>query len=213
MVKVLKMSHRFFYVYELKGDIDEIGLFDESPIEIDGIEFNLSLKEVKPVKSIIQHYSFNNQKEIEGNIYFKNRLVPFKIRSGSRLLFLETPFKREKLKVIKFFNNKFNNIEVESFVPTDEEEKDFVCNMTKPSSFKVFIDDKIVRSSDENNLDLCSGLVNNMELIEATLFLSIHNKEITFYYYGNAIQFPHPSEEEIEGVIQTFENTMMAPAK
>lgn len=55
--------------------------------------------------------------------------------------------------------------------------------------------------------------MSDMELIEATLYLNIFHKQITFYYYGNAIQFPHQEEDDIEGVIQVFENTMIAQSK
>lgn len=210
---VLQMVHKFFYVYSVKGDLNELSEFNESPVEIDGTRFNLNLERPKSIKSVIQPYYFNHQKEINGNIQFKDRSVPFKVRSKSKLLFVETPYQREKLKILKFFNNKFKNFEIETFVPTDEEERDFVCNTTKYSSFKVFIDNEIVHS-DETTRGLCTGLMEDMELIEATLYLTIHDKKITFYYYGDAIQFPNQrKEEDIEGVFQAFENTMMAPAK
>lgn len=207
------MSHKFFYVYEVKGNINELNI-NESPVDIDGTQFHLSLKKPKRIKSFIHPhpYYFNDQKEIRGDIEFKDRVVPFKIRSKSKLLFVETSYQREKLKILKFFQDKFKDFEIETFVPTDEEEKDFVCNIANPSSFKVFINDKIVRS-DETDRDLCSGLMSDMELIEATLYLNIFHKQITFYYYGNAIQFPHQEEDDIEGVIQVFENTMIAQSK
>lgn len=206
------MSHKLFYVYEIKGDINELNKSNNSPIEIDGTQFSLCLKQPKHVDSIIPHYYFEDQEEIKGHVLFKNRKVLFKIRSKSKLLFVETKYQREKLIIPKFFNNKFKNFEIESFTPTDEEEKEFVCKTAKYSSFKVFIDDKVIHS-EETNRDLCKGLMEDMELIEATLDITIQNEEITFYYYGNAIQFPHLEDYEIEGVIQAFENTMSAPAK
>lgn len=216
MVKVLKMPHKLFYVYEFDGDaeelLQEVNTFDERPVEIDGTYFNLVLKGFKHVKSIINPYYFNDQEEVEGFVKFKNRSVPFKLRSKSKLLFVETPYQKEKIKILKFFNNKFKNFNIGLFVPNNEEEKDFVCNTTKYSFFKVFIDNQIV-NSDETNRDLCTGLMTDMELIEATLYIKIHNKNITFYYYGNAIQFPPVEDEDIEGVIQAFENTMIAQAK
>lgn len=220
MALVIKMSHRFFYVYEIKGDINElykdlngeINSFNDSPIKIDGTEFSFKFKEPKIIESMIQHYYFNNQEEILGNIDFKNRSIPFKIRSESKLLFVETPFQREKLIILKFFNNAFKNFEIELFVPNNEEEKDFICNTAKYEDFKVFIGDKIVRYG-ETEEDLCEGLMNDMELIEVTLSLDFHNHSIMFYYYGYAIQFPHLKDEEIEGVIQTFENSMIAQSK
>lgn len=208
---VLKMSHRFFYIYEVKGDINEKA-FNESPIEIDGSNFNLKLEETKTVESFISPYYFNNQKEIRGNIIFNDEPIPFTLRSKSKLIFVETSYQWEKLKILKFFNTKFKEFEIDLFIPTNEEEKDFVCNTTEISDFKVFIDNEIVHRS-ETKKELCDGLMSDMELIEATLDLTIKNKKITFYYYGSAIQFPHPKEEEIEVVIQSFENAMMAPAK
>jgi len=212
MVRLVEMSHKFFYVYEVKGDINEFNIFNESPIEIDGTPFNLVLKGSKQINSLIRPYNFNEQEEIEGDIRFKNRKVPFKIRSKSKLLFVETSFQREKLKILKFLNNKFQNLEIDLFTPSNEEEKTFICNTAEYDDFKVFMDDKIVRRG-ETNEDLCEGLMKDMELIEATLHLKIQERLITFYYYGNAIQFPHPKEEDIEGVIQTFENTMIVEAK
>ena len=117
------------------------------------------------------------KKEINGNIILDDEdSVYFKIRLKSKLLFIETPYQREKLKIIKFFNKIFNNIELESFVPTTEDEIDFICNTAKFSSFKVFIDDEIVRSNSKTNADLCAGLNKNMELIEVILDIPIRNK-------------------------------------
>jgi len=205
------MSHRFFYIYEVKGDINE-NTFNESPIEIDGLNFNLKLEEPETVESFIDPYYFNNQKEIKGNVIFNGEPIPITIRSKSKLIFVETPYQWEKLKILKFFNTKFKEFEIDLFIPTNEEEKDFLCSATEISDFKVFIDNEIVHRS-ETKKELCDGLMSDMELIEATLDLTIQNKKITFYYYGSAIQFPHPKEDEIELVIQSFENAMMAPAK
>lgn len=213
------MPHRFFYVYEIKGDINEYFSLSDfySPIKIDGTEFTLKFKEPKIIESMIQPYYFNNQREIMGNIMFQNRSVPFKVRLKSRLVFVETSFQREKMKILKFFNKFFksifqNDVKIDLFTPSNEDEKDFICNTAKYDDFKVFMDDKIVRRC-ETDEDLCEGLMKDMELIEATLNLKIKNRLITFYYYGNAIQFPHPHDEDIEGVIQTLENTMIVQAK
>lgn len=215
------MPHKFFFVYEIKGDINKLalphekGLYNPISTEIEGTKFKLNLKKPVKIESMIDHYFFKNQEEINGEIQIndKSRLIPFKLRSKSRLLFLETPYPREKLKIVNFFDHKFDNLRLESFVPTNEEEVNFICKTAKLSSFKVFIDDEIVRS-DETEEDLCKGLMENMELIEVTLDIKIKDENVTFYYYGNAIQFPHQKHEEnIEGVIQAFENTMMAPAK
>lgn len=214
-MKVLKMPHRFFYVYEVKGDISELESANENPMELEGTEFKLNLNKREKIQSVIKNYFFDNQEEIEGNVEIKDmeRLVPFKIRSRSKLLFVETPFQREKLEIINFFNHISKNLELETFVPTNKEEVDFICNAASFSSFKVFINNEIVRS-EETTENLCDGLMKNMELIEVTLNINIKNKKVTFYYYGNAIQFPNQKQEEdIEGVIQAFENTMMAPAK
>lgn len=40
------MSHKFFYVYEVKGNINELNI-NESPVDIDGTQFHLSLKKPK----------------------------------------------------------------------------------------------------------------------------------------------------------------------
>jgi len=216
----MKMPHRFFYVYEIKGDSNLfsmsleniLSVLDESPSTIDGKEFIFKIEDLKTIESLIHPYYFENQKEIIGKIYFNNREVPFKIRPQSKLLFVETPHHREKLMILQIFNNKFRNLDIDLFAPNNEEEKEFICNTATYDDFKVFMDDKIVRKSDVDE-DLCDGLMSNMELIEATLRLNIHDHIITFYYYGNAIQFPHSEEKDIEGVIQTFENTMMAQAK
>lgn len=207
-------QHKLFYVYEIKGNIDDLEHFDKKFKEIGGTEFQLLLNKPEKIKSIIPDYLFLDQEEIKGNVIIKDmeRLVPLKIRSKSRLLFIETPIQREKIEIINFLNNISQNLQLETFVPTNREEVDFICNASELSSFKVFIDNEIVRS-DETTEDLCKGLLKDMELIEVTLNMHINEKIVTFYYYGNAIQFPNPKQEDIEGVFQTFENTMMASAK
>jgi hypothetical protein len=203
-------------VYEVKGNINELDQVNENPMEIDETKFKLNLDKREKIKSIIPNYCFYDQEEIKGKIEIKNdiqRLVPFKIRSQSKLLFIETPFQREKLKIINFLDRIFENLELETFVPTNRAEVNFICHTANFTSFKVFIDNEIVRSN-ETDKDLCEGLMKDMELIEVTLNMDINNENVTFYYYGNAIQFPsYEQDKDIEGVIQVFENTMMTPSK
>jgi hypothetical protein len=207
------MVRKFFYLFKVKGDIPQIEDIDESPLEIDGTKFQLNFKKNEMIRSLIENYFFNNQTVIGGNVTINDdNSVPFKIRSKSKLLFIETPYPREKLRILKFFNNKFKKLNIETFIPSNKYEMEFICKTAKLSSFKVFIDDKIVRS-EETDKDICNDLKQNMEIIEATLDIPIKNKDVTFYYYGNAIQFPNQESIEIEGVIQTFENTMIAHAK
>lgn len=175
------MDNGFFYICLMKGNPNEL--------------------KKKPDNLII---SEENDEKISGILIVDRINIHFSLRLNSGLMLIKTNFIRERNKFFNLFRELFDKISLVNFVPLLSDEIKFICKKCEYESYQVFIDEKIVKSED-NNLDLCKGLKNNMELIK----VSLNYNGVYFDYYGNALQFHNETPENIECVLKIFEKTMI----
>lgn len=209
----------FYFIYKFNDEVEleEIlskmknlatySIFDELP-------FRLYPKEPTKINQKFQNYKFNGQDEIDGFIAFDNlnndysSEIPFKIRIKSKFIFIETDFEMKKAKTAKALNKTLNK-ELIRFIPFYEDELKFICNIAFKHELKFFFDGDIINDTKLEKKYCMNELNEDYSLFEAYLELKTDQGKIPVYYYGDAIQFPpRVNEEDVEYVIQAFENVM-----
>jgi hypothetical protein len=201
----------FYYIYKLKEN-GNIGNINTSDVEKD--DYKLEFKKFNVPKYRERTYKKFTSPEIDGEVIIKENGyesdIPFKLRSKSGFVFIQTDLQHQKNKVVKILDSILEENKLENFMPSDVNEMKFIYHTGKLNHAKFFLDDDIV-TDDEIEEESCIK-EDDCELFEASLELDINNHKIPLYYYGDAIQFPeNVDDEKVELAIQTFEKAMLEP--
>lgn len=203
----------FYYIYKLKNAEENVEeKLNDSPNVIDGLKFRLIKKGFINIDPKIDNYKFKDQKEVDGNVIIDEEgyklEIPFKLRSKSGFVFIQTDLQGQKNKAAKYLNSLLEQ-KLENFIPLDSNENNLIWHVGKLNHAKFFFKDDIV-TDEEIDEDICKDTLDeDCTLFEASIDLVVNKHKVPMYYYGDAIQFPESvKSEDRELAIQTFENVM-----
>ncbi len=218
----------FYYIYNLKKCSEKLFIpnFDNNSNNsgsVSNLKFEIVDFSISEVISQIRNYNFSSQKEIEGtlnikkevqisdNVILKTSNIPFSIRTGSRLVFLETDKEIERSEASSCINEWLkNHAQLIEFIPRRDKVLSLVKDVGNLNSAKISTEKGIIDFEEFPNFENDKkGILIEYPIIEADVEFNIGEEIINMYYYGDAIQFPKiTTKRQIEIAIQIFENVM-----